>query len=134
MPLTDAQIANVIFNETRSLSGADIQRARTNIAHTIINADNSSHARPRTGSTAASLPPAERATYAQCLQAVQSAREERSRGVDPTNGARNFNFRANQSRSRFFNLPLQTQVGPLNNTYPTRDLPATGIYANTYGN
>jgi hypothetical protein len=83
MPLTDAQIANVIFNETRSLSGADIQRVRVNIAHTIINADNGSHARPRTGSTAASVPPAERATYAQCLQAVQLAREERGRECRP---------------------------------------------------
>jgi hypothetical protein len=32
MPLTDAQIANAIFNESRSLSGAHIQRARVNIA------------------------------------------------------------------------------------------------------
>jgi hypothetical protein len=61
MPLTDAQIVNVIFNETRSLPGADVQRARVNIAHAIINADNSSHAR-RSGSGSGSG----QVTFSQC--------------------------------------------------------------------
>ncbi len=133
MPLSDTQIANIIFNETRSLSGTNIQRARMNIAHTIMNADSAGGNRPRTAPAVASVPPSERALYADCLQAVQLARLERSRGTDPTNGGRNFNFRANASRANFYNLPIQTQVGPLNNSYPTLDLPSAGIYGNTYG-
>jgi hypothetical protein len=38
MALTDAPIANVVFNETRSLSGDGIVEARKNIVHSIINA------------------------------------------------------------------------------------------------
>ena len=133
MPLSDVQIANIIFNETRSLSGQNIQKARINIAHTIINASSVAGSRPRTGPALAHVPPAEKAGYAACLQAVQFARQERLRGNDPTNGAQNFNFRQNPSRATFYNLPIQTQVGPLNNSFPTSGLPATGIYANTYG-
>jgi hypothetical protein len=52
---------------------------------------------------------------------------------DPTNGATNFNFRSDDDRSNFLGtLEIQTQVGPLNNSYPTKDLPSAGIYANTY--
>jgi hypothetical protein len=133
VPLSDSQIANIIFNETRSLSGATIQRARTNIAHTIINADSAGGSRPRTAPAVASVPSTEAAVHARCVHAVQLARQEKLQGIDPTNGARNFNFRANASRADFYNLPLQTQVGPLNNSFPTRDLPASGIYANPYG-
>jgi hypothetical protein len=133
VPLSDTQIAGVVFNETRSLSGPPIQRARTNIAHTIINADSAGGNRPRTAPATANVPAAESGTYTSCLQSVQLARLEKARGTDPTNGARNFNFRPNASRANFYNLPLQTQEGPLSNSYPTTDLPASGIYANTYG-
>ncbi|MGN6526643.1 MAG: hypothetical protein ACTHL8_09660 [Burkholderiaceae bacterium] len=80
MALTDAEIANVVFNETRSLSGEDIATARKNVAHSIMNA------------------------------------------IDKNNG-----------RGDFFGLPIKTQVGPLDNSYPTDDQPASNIYANTYG-
>jgi hypothetical protein len=134
MPLSDTQIANIILNETRSLSGPSIQRARINIAHTIINAINSGNDRPRTAPAVARVLPGENLIYAQCLQAVRTARQEKAEGIDPTHGARNFNFRKNISRANFYNLPVQTQVGPFLNSFPTPDLPARGIYANTYGN
>jgi hypothetical protein len=134
MPLTDAQIANVLFNETRSLSGPSIQQARINIAHAIVNGDGASGNRPRTGPTSAHVPASEATVYAQCVQAVRQMRDQQVRSVDPTSGARNFNFRRNASRANFYGLPVATQSGPLDNSYPTVDLPATGIYANTYGN
>lgn len=134
MPLSDAQIAAVVFNETRSLSGNDIQRARANVAHTIVNADSSSGGRPRSAPTTANVPAVEQSAYADCLAAVQLMRREKAQGTDPTNGAKNFNFRKNASRSNFYGFAIQTQVGPLNNSYPTADLPRSGIYANTYGN
>jgi hypothetical protein len=37
--LSTAQIANIIFNETQSLSGNGIDKARVNIAMTIDNAE-----------------------------------------------------------------------------------------------
>jgi hypothetical protein len=134
VPLNDARIANIVFNETRSLSGTGIQQARINIAHTVANSEAGSGNRPRSAPAHAHVPPAEAATYGQCLQAVQEMRRQRTQGTDPTNGARNFNFRRNTSRAAFYKLPIQTQVGPPDNSYPTPDLPDTGIYANTYGN
>ncbi len=133
MSLTDTQIANIIFNETRSLSGDTIQDARKNIAHSIINAQAQVGARPRTGPTVAHVPKQESAIYDDCVSAVTAARTDRAAKLDPTSGATNFNFRKNNWRGDFFGLPILTQVGPLNNSYPSADLPASNIYANTYG-
>lgn len=133
MALTDKEIANIIFNETRSLTGDDIATARKNIAHSVINAQAASGKRPKTGPTVAHVPDQESAVYAACTQAVTDARAERAKSIDPTKGATNFNFRKNDLRGDFFGLPIKTQVGPFANSYPTADLPTTGIYANTYG-
>lgn len=133
MPLTDKEIANIIFNETRSLSGAKVVDARKNIAHSIWNAQANSGGRPKTGPTSAKVPKQEGDAYDQCTNAVVAARLDRAKGVDPTSGATNFNFRKNDWRGDFYGLPIKTQTGPLNNSYPTADLPAANIYANTYG-
>ena len=130
--MTDHQIANIIFNETRSLSGTDVQRARANIAHAIMNAERAP-VRPRTAPSTATVPKVERGIYAQCLDAVHIATAERIKATDPTGGATNFNFRKNDVRTPFYGLKLRTQVGPLNNSHPSQDLPGNGIYANTYG-
>ncbi len=45
----------------------------------------------------------------------------------------NFNFRNDNSRANFYNKPISTQVGPLNNSYTGGGLNASGVYANTYG-
>jgi hypothetical protein len=132
MALTDEQIANIIFNETRSLSGALIAEARTNVAHAIINGQKLK-GRPKSGPTKATVPDVEKQTYADCKVAIKTARANGAKSVDPTNGATNFNFRKNNWTGDFYALPIKTQVGPLNNSYPTTDLPATNIYANTYG-
>ena len=133
MPLTDTQVAAIVFNETRSLSGPGIERARTNIAHTAFNAEAKSLRRPKSAPTSARVPKQESDIYAACAQAVAAAKKERADGKDPTSGATNFNFRKNTSRADFFGIPIRTQEGPFANSYPTADLPATGIYANTYG-
>lgn len=133
MPLTDDQVANIIFNETRSLSGEQIAEARKNIAHSIINAQSKAGTRPKTGPTVAHVPKQESETHTACVAAVTAARADRTKNLDPTNGATNFNFRKNNWKGDFYGLPIHTQIGPLDNSYPTADLPASNIYGNTYG-
>ncbi len=131
--LSDTQIANIIFNETRSFSGENVAEARRDIAHVIINGDNAlGDNRPVTAPTTANVPPAEASTYSACSNAVSTARAERE-WTDPTNGATNFNFRNNDSTAPFYGLPNQTHVGPLNNSYTGGGLNATGVWVNTYG-
>lgn len=129
--LTDEQVANIIFNETRSLSGTDIDTARLNVAHAILNGENSKK-RPLAAPTSATVPAVESAAYALCEAAVAAAKKNVEAGTDPTAGAIHFNFRKNNWTGDFQGHAIKTQVGPLNNSYPSADLPATGIYANTY--
>jgi hypothetical protein len=132
--LSTHKIANIIFNETQSLTGAGIDQARVNIGMTILNAQKAGHHhRPLTAPTAANVPPVAQTIYAACLTAAQTAVANDKAGKDPTNGATNFNFRPSPSQAPFFGLTLHTQNGPFLNSYPTAALPATGIYANTYG-
>jgi hypothetical protein len=133
MALSDRQIANIIFNETRSLSGNTIEQARQNVAHAIINGDRLEVSgrvrRPRSASTTARVPEAENRIYEDCRTAVTSVRGDT---VDPTRGAIHFNLRPNDSQAPFQEHEIRTHNGPYNNSYPRRELPATGIYVNTY--
>jgi hypothetical protein len=132
MALTDTEIQNIVFNETRSLSGPSIAQARENIANAIINGDNHPPRPPSAPTTVGDIPPAEQITYDSCGLAVAKARRDQAAGCDPTQGAIHFNFRPNDSTDPFQGHALKTQSGPLNNSYPTDDLPATGVYSNTY--
>jgi len=132
--LTDAEIANIIFNETRSFSGTGVDQARINIANAILNGDAKlGNNRPATAPSTANVPRPEQGVYQLCKQAVTDAQADRAKGIDPTNGAMNFNFRNDNSRANFYNKPISTQVGPLNNSYTGGGLNASGVYANTYG-
>jgi hypothetical protein len=148
--LTVQGVGNIVFNETRSLSGDKIQDARKNIAHSIFNADTKfGNKRDDVAGTApttvnrksaagsapitVNVPEAENGIYTQSQQAARNAYAEQNRGYDPTHGATNFNFRNSDSRAAFQSLSISTQVGPFNNSYPTKDLNATGVYSNTYG-
>ncbi|MDY6857655.1 MAG: RHS repeat-associated core domain-containing protein, partial [Thermodesulfobacteriota bacterium] len=135
--LTVEEVGNIIFNETRSLSGQGIQEARENIAHSIYNADElwGENRSRYAGSAPATVivPEVERSIYEACQQAAESACTSRCEGDDPTFGATNFNFRNNDSTQPFYGLEVNTQVGPLNNSYPSNHLNATGVYSNTYG-
>ena len=124
-----AQIANIIFNETRSLTGVKISQARAYIARAIINSQSAGHKLPKMAPHTAHVPPQEKGIYHDCLTAVQAARSEKH---DPTGGATHFNFRNGGSQANFEGLLIKTSVGPLNNSYPTHALPAQNIYANTY--
>jgi RHS repeat-associated protein len=135
--LTQSQIAAIVFNETRSLSGQDVEQARIDVAHAIINASAKygDKKRPPTASDVASVPKVEKAAYRSSLNATKTALCESKLGVDPTQGGTHFNLRPNNSKGPFFGspkLPLTSQSGPFNNSYPTSDLPASGIYVDTY--
>jgi hypothetical protein len=136
--LTDTEIAAIVYNETRSLSGPGIDQARANIAHAVINADETygprRHRLAGTASAKASVPKVEQSIYEASAASVARARAERARGIDPTAGALHLNFRGDSSRSAFkySGTRPKTQVGPLNNSWPSDDLPASGVYANTY--
>ncbi|MFA5027820.1 MAG: RHS repeat-associated core domain-containing protein, partial [Candidatus Methylomirabilota bacterium] len=138
--LTDRELANIIFNETRSLRGPGVDLARYYIAQAILNGvaavDTGRIAsRPITAPTTVprGVPVAEQRVYDTILGIAQQVETDRNAGIDPTGGALHFNFRPTDSRQPWRGIPLTTQVGPLENTYPTRELPATGIFANTYG-
>ncbi|NYE30397.1 RHS repeat-associated protein, partial [Rhodanobacter sp. K2T2] len=132
--LTEQQIAAIVFNETRSLSGSNILQARIDVASAVINGSNAygDNGRPKTASDVANVPSAEESAYQNSLEATKTALCENKNGQDPTDGATHFNLRPNDSTGPFFGSPLSTQSGPFNNSFPTSDLPATGIYVNTY--
>jgi RHS repeat-associated protein len=139
--LTDEEIGNIIFNETRSLSGSNIGEAQNLIAHTVINADESlgtqrsaiAHTAPTSMVTLTNK--AEIAFRNSISATVQSVRTERGYGVDPTDGAIYFNFRdpiymATYKKtilSTRFRLPVTHSIGPFKNSYPTAVLGAAGI-------
>ena len=131
--LTDAEIANIVFNETRALSGAGIENARLNVAHAVMNGDELHGAkRPKSAPSRAQVPEVERGGYQASTAAVAAARAQRGRGVDPTSGGMHFNFRGNPSRKPFMGYPIRTQTGPFQNSNPNEAVPASGAYANTY--
>jgi hypothetical protein len=132
------QLGNIIFNETRSLSGENIQEARENVAHTVINAREkwgtnvNTHARSASSIVTDTAKKTDSQQYNDSQTAAVNAVLNHAIGRDPTGGAEHFNFRPNSSTDDFYGANIRTQVGPLNNSYPTTGLPAQGIYANTY--
>jgi hypothetical protein len=130
--LSDTQVANIVFNETRSLNGPSIAEARVNIAHAIMNAIGSPHKFPMMAPAVANPGPGESSIYDACTAAVSRARGNVMSSEDPTGGATHFNFRNSAFSGAFQGHKLKTSTGPLSNSYPTPELPASGIYANTY--
>lgn len=133
------ELSNIIYNETASLSGPGVSEARLNIAHVVVNRYTTgitggvatSQLSSQAQRAVSSGDPSANTAYGDSLSTAALALSGCS--PDPTNGARHFNFRSNDSIRPFFGSPVQTQVGPLNNSYPTNVLPGSGIYANTYG-
>lgn len=137
--LTDDEIANSIFNETRSLSGSNIDEARRLIAHTIINGDEQyGNGRPTTAPTTIGnlTDKAEMAIRQSIDGIVQNVRAERALGGDPTAGAVYFNFRDPSYMAQYgktimsprFGLSVTHSLGPFNNSYPTSVLGPNNIY------
>ena len=134
--LSDREVANVLFNETRSFSAdvdpAQLTEGRENVAHAIMNGDRREMAsgipRPMAAPTVANVPPQEQARYDACLDAVRQAR---AADMDPTNAAVHFNFRNNNSQAPFMGFPVQTSNGPVLNGYAGGGLGAH-VWINTY--
>ncbi len=97
--LTDDQIGNIVFNETRSLSGDGIDAARADLAGTIMNADAAwgSQRSMFAGTAPSSLPngisSGEQQTLSSIRSTVGAVRSSRALGFDSTHGATNFNLR-----------------------------------------
>jgi len=133
--LSVTQVTNIVVNETQSLHGSDVtlSDAHQSVAHAIINGDNAKgDNRPITASDKVSAATQQTQSYKDTKADVQCACQEAAKGVDPTNGSQNFNLRPNDSTKPFQGADIQTQSGPMTNSYPTKDLPKTGIYVNTY--
>lgn len=143
--LSDDQVRNIIFNETRSLSGPAIGDVRRSIAHIVINGDEALGAdRPETASSElpSRISTEEQTVLDSIAEVVAGVRAERADGIDPTNGARYFGFRdVNNFRTGLEGLagpgvkrfgtqtPIRSGVsGPLNNSFPTTALGPSGIY------
>lgn len=133
--LSDKDIAAIIFNETRSFSGPDVQRAREHLAHAIMNADETwgtDRGRDaKSAPTSANPPKVELPTYQSSIDAVASARAQRLKGVDPTSGALNFRFTTTPTREPFVNRSLKAQL-PVHNSYTMGDVPSASAYVNVY--
>jgi hypothetical protein len=141
--LSDEEIGNIVFNETRSLSGPGIDDARSRIVHIIINGDELLGAkRPATASAVLpkKLSASEQKVLLSIRAIVTAVRADREDGIDPTGGAIGFGFRdVTKFGSGFAGLStvqrFGTQhpipgliVGPFVNSFPTKDLGPTGIY------
>jgi hypothetical protein len=135
-PLTPSQVSAIVWNESRSLSGPQVQQMREQIAHTVMNADakwgdkRSTYA--RTSSTTANVPPAEKGTYDSSAQAVQAAIAQRARGVDPTNGAVFYQFLPGGSPPTWQDRSMKVQQGPFNNSYPHGKLGRSNVHWYAY--
>jgi hypothetical protein len=94
-PLTDDQIAAIVFNETRALHGPDLHKARVEMAATIINADEETGGSRVGYKTApaiiqAKLTPEEEKVLQKIEAAVAEARALKDSGNDLTHYATNF--------------------------------------------
>jgi len=145
--LTDEQIAHIIFNESVSLSGTAIGRARTSIANIIINRFQAGLAVGDCVQTACDRPTRplsllERMIFAEILSHVPEVRALRAQGADPSFGALFFAFRdlnkftvtgiagLTTLMPRFgtqFPIP-RAVIGPFRNSAPSNELGPNGIF------
>lgn len=123
--LSVEQVGNIVFNETRSLSGPGIDAARRDTASTIMNADETwgplrpQFARTAPSSLPSNLSPLEQRMLTSIREIVAQVRALRSSGIDPTHGATSFNLRAYPSAKPPWwgpTLRLRAIHGPFANT------------------
>jgi len=134
--VTPDQLAAIIYNETRSLSGPQAQQMREQIAHAVLNADAKwggkrmtyAHTAPMT----AQVPDVEKGTYDASVQSARTAMDQHAKGVDPTNGAVFYQFLPGPSPSVWQNRSMKVQQGPFNNSHPQGNLGPRGVYGDAY--
>lgn len=133
--LADKDYAGILFNETRSFSGPDVQTAREHLAHTLINDDETWGPKriryAKSAVTVAKPPPAELAAYQAAVDAVAAARAQRAKGIDPTNGALHFRFTTTPTTEPFGGRALTRQF-KVHNSYTKGDTPSDPAYVNIY--
>jgi hypothetical protein len=142
----------IIFGETqsysdRSDSNEPIEKAREEMAHSILNADEKwGFDRPKWASTHGAIEPSENALKNKDVRAayessMKAAREAFLSGSDPTNGAVYAIANKTASRSNHVftgpqanpeGVPISTQAGPYNNSYTGRDMHSRTAWLNTY--
>jgi RHS repeat-associated protein len=144
---TQQELAGIVYNESSSLSGPGIFEARQAIAFVAENRETPGRADPGIAS-----PQLTRSEQAAIRNGVPSANIAYGQAVvaaalalcipDPTQGAREFNFRRTDSLSPRDGVPVLLNIGPFNNSNPTignprvpprEQLPATGVHFNVYG-
>jgi hypothetical protein len=148
--LTVHQLGLIVFNESQSYSDRPdsnelITVARQKMAHSIMNADAKwGPARMTWAETALPIEPSENALRNTAVRTAyessrEAAREAYLSGNDPTNGALYLNQRENASRANRVmsednprGVPLSTQSGPYNNSYPNPQVPSRVAWLNTY--
>ncbi len=150
------QVRNIVFNETRSLSGGKIKEARSEIAHMVINrftsqADSASGkitvgTYPDTASDVlpSRISAGEQKTLQNIGQIVTNAIADRALGDDPTRGTNSYNFRdltrwhltgyrGLSTQKRYGLTPVPSLIqGPFDNSAPSKDLGPTDIYLVPY--
>jgi hypothetical protein len=140
----------IVFNETQSYSDrADsnepIGTAREKMAHSIINADQKyGVARQRLAGTASAIQPSPNALRNPTVRAaydssMKAAREAYLGGADPTTGAVFSIQQTTPDRSNYVfhngrtqGVPISTQSGPYNNSFPNKKVPSRTAWLNTY--
>jgi ElaB/YqjD/DUF883 family membrane-anchored ribosome-binding protein len=136
--ITAEQLGNIVFNEIRSLSGENIQEARENIAHVVINGckifgkDRDKYAKTARSVVGETAKKADNQQYNGCQTAALNAVLKHTFGIDPTGNAEHFNLRNEDVTGDFLGAYQTTRIGPFNNSYPSDGLRATGIYVSTY--
>jgi hypothetical protein len=134
--LSDEEYAAIVFNETRSLSGSDVAGARQQIAHALMNADETWGPKrgvyARTAASVAMPPEVEQDTYRAAVEAVAEAKRQRSSGSDPTGGAVFFRFTTEPTKEAFNDAPLRSQT-QLHNSFTRGDVPSSTAYLGIYG-
>ena len=129
------EVGNIVFNETRSLSGKGIDEARAAIAHTVRNGEQKKgERRPKTApSEVGRIPSTEAGTYRDSQNAATQADSERAQGKDPTKGATHFNITHGRASKPFEGHKHVQSYGPFHNSYTGGDVPRKkNIYINLY--
>jgi hypothetical protein len=146
-------IAQIIFNENRSLTGPQLETANVAIGHVVLNLlAHGKAAGDGTVTAPIGLPDdisdnERHVALEQARKAAKRVIEERSRGIDPTGGALEYNHRAVDpswtkdrahkslwSDRQTTGTPAKLSFGPLSNSHPTSKLPkGHPVHLTVYG-
>jgi len=141
--LTVSEVGNIVFNETRSLSGdiGNLYYARVCIARSIINGSNAHGVRRPQTAPASSPSPSilrnrtENAAFTSSQGAAQDAFSAFGTNAgDFLGGAEHFNFRQNSSTTPFQGHQMRLQFGPFDQSVNSPGLSKCNscTYANVY--